>query len=80
MKEKKSCVVIKKSIYMYYVKKMNLFGVFLEKKKTSNDANATGLKEKEGMNIENLQLYGTRMTTFMIYLPLTHFFRSCRFS
>ena len=48
---------------MYYVKKMNLFGVFLEKKKTSNDANATGLKEKEGMNIENLQLYGTRMTT-----------------
>ena len=80
MKEKKSCMVIKKSIYMYYVKKMNLFGVFLEKKKTSNDAKATGLKEKEGMQIENLQLHDTRMTTFMIYLPLTHFFRSCRFS
>ena len=52
-----------KEVNIYVLRqKMNLFGVFLGKKKTSNDANATGLKEKEGMNIENLQLYGTRMT------------------
>ena len=53
-----------KEVNIYLLRqKMNLFGVFLEKKKTSNDAKATGLKEKEGMQIENLQLHGTRMTT-----------------
>ena len=52
-----------KEVNIFVTSKNELVWGVLEKKKTSNDAKATGLKEKEGMNIENLQLHGTRMTT-----------------